>query len=305
MPHPMMSMVGSVVFGVLLTVSLASQSTRTVYVSVTDKKGAPVTDLQQADFEVKVGGKTQEILSVRPATERLRIALLVADGGTGGFQLALARFMRPLQDRAEFALTSVIVQPEKIVEYTTDAAELNMGLRRLGTRGRQAGAQLMEAIHQATQDVWAEAKRPVIVVVRVGGERPTELSGNEVRDALRKSGATLYVISTMGAQRPAPSQARGTDPVSVQIGQLRDDELTDSALNLAQVLSDGAAESGGRHDQVISTTLVPALEQVATELLHQYEISYASSESAKPNARLAVSSKRKGVTIRAPSRLRY
>lgn len=277
--------------------------TRTVYVSVTDKKGTAVTDLQAADFELKVGGKTQEVVSVQPATEPLRIAVLVADGGTGGFQLALAHLLRNLLGHAEFALTSVIVQPETVVDYSTDAGALNAGVRRLGTRGRQSGAQLMEAIREATQDVRREGRRPVIIVLRVGGERPSELSGNDVREQLRKSGAILYAISTRGAQRAAPPQARGTDPISVQQGQLRDDELADAALNLAQVLDDGSRESGGRHDQVLSTTLVPALERVADELLHQYEISYVLSDSVKPNARISMSSRRKGVTVRAPSRL--
>ena len=46
---------------------------RTVYVSVVDKNGAPVTDIQAADLEVKEGGKTVEIVSVKPATAPMRI----------------------------------------------------------------------------------------------------------------------------------------------------------------------------------------------------------------------------------------
>ena len=125
----------------------------------------------------------------------------------------------------------------------------------------------MEAIREATQDVRVEATRPAIVVLRVGGERPTGASGNEVREQFRKSGAVLYVISTVGAQRPPPPQARGTDPVSVQIGQLRDDELADSASNLAQVLGDGARNQEAVMTRSVSTTLVPALERVAERAL--------------------------------------
>ena len=40
---------------------------RIVYVSATDKYGNPVTDLQQADFELKVDGKKSTIVNVRPA----------------------------------------------------------------------------------------------------------------------------------------------------------------------------------------------------------------------------------------------
>ena len=161
----------------------------------------------------------------------------------------------------------------------------------------------MEAIQDAMTEVRREARRPVIVVMRIGGEATTAISGNDVREQLRKSGAILYVISTAGAQRPAPSQITGTDAVSVQQGQLRDAELADAANNLAQVLGDGSKESGGRHDEVVSTTLVTSLERVADELLHQYEITYTLPDGVKPSDKLSVSSKRKGVTVHAPSRL--
>lgn len=277
------------------------QKTRTVYVSVSDKTGAPVSDLQAADFEVKVGGKAQEVATAAAATVPLRIALLVADQGTGAFQQGMARFMQKLLGHAEFALTSVIVQPEKIVDYSPDGAALSAGLGRLGVRGRQIGGQLMEAILDATKTVHSETRRPVIVVMRLGGEAPSQLSGNEVREQLRKSGAILYVISSAGAQAGAPSQARAG--ISAEQAQVADAELTDASNNLAQVLGDGAKESGGRQEQVISTTLTRSVEQVADELLHQYEVTYPVPDNVKPGDKLSVSSKRKGVTVRAPSRL--
>jgi VWFA-related protein len=275
---------------------------RIVHVSVTDRNGSGVPDLTAADFEVKVGGKTRDVISARRATVPMRIAILVSDGGTGGFQLGLANFMQTLLGHAEIALISVIVQPELVVDYTGEAGVLSAGLRRLGPRGRQRGAQLIEAIADAAKNVHREGRRPVILVVRVGAEAPSTLAGDDVRDQLRTSGAILYVISTVGAQRAAPSQAR--PGISAEQAQLRADEDSDSALNLGQVLGDGSKDSGGRHEQVISTTLVPALEEVAAELLNQYEITYARSENEKPNDKLSVSCKRRGVTVRAPSRLR-
>jgi hypothetical protein len=277
--------------------------TRTVYVSATDKDGQTVRDLQAAEFEVKVAGKPRDVVSVEEAKIPLRIALLVADQGTGAFQLGLAHFMQRLLGHAEFALTSVIMQPEKVVDYSHEGAALSAGLSRLGPRGRQTGAQLMEAIEDATKDVQHEDRRPVIVVMRFGGEAATSLSPDDVREKLRKSGAALYVVSSAGAQGKAPPQATGTDAVSVQQGQFRDAELAEGAFNLAQVLGDGSKESGGRYDQVIATSHARALEQLADELLHQYAITFVSPDSVTPNGKLSVSSKRKGVTVRAPSRL--
>jgi hypothetical protein len=279
----------------------ADESSRAVYVTATDKKGTPVTDLQPAEFEVKVGGKRLEVLSAGPARAPLRVALLVSDAGTGGFQGGIANFVQKLSGRAEVALISVLVQPETVVDYSSDLNELRAGLRRLGPRGVQRGAQLLETIQDATGHVRYEGRRPVIVVVRVGGEASTTLSGSTVREQLRKSGARLYVISTVGAQRAAPSSAR--EGLSTEQAQLHDDEAVESAHNLGVVLGDGSRESGGRHDQVISTTLIPTLDRLADELLHQYELSCVLPAGVKPTDKLSVSSKRKGVTIRAPGRM--
>jgi hypothetical protein len=270
----------------------AAQTTRTVYVSAVDRKGVPVADLQAAEFEVKLGGKRLEVLTAAPAATPMRIALLVADAGTGGFQGGIASLMQKLSGRAEFALISVLVQPEIIVDYSSDNAALKAGLRRLGARGLERGAQLLEALQDATKHIRREGTRPVLVVVRVGGESPTTLSGRDVREQLRKSGALLYVISTVGAQRAAPSGAR--QGLSTEQAQLRDDEAVESAHNLAMVLGDGSRESGGRHDQVISTTLIPTLEQVADELLNQYALTCVLPDGVKTSDRLSVSSRRKG-----------
>ena len=141
----------------------------------------------------------------------------------------------------------------------------------------------------------------MILVTRVGAEATTSLAGNDVREELRRSGAILYVVSTVGAGRAAPSQAR--QGISTEQAQLQDAEVADSAFNLAQVLGDGSKESGGRHEQVISTTLVPALERVADELLGQYAISYLLPGGAKPGDKLSVSAKRKGIKVLAPARV--
>ncbi len=316
MPHPLPASLA----GVLATAAVAgslnvppsvprdgqaiARQTRTIYVSVTDKTGASVTDMQAADFEIKDGGKVCSIASVAPAEIPLRIALLVADQGTGAFQLGTLRFMQKLAGHAEFALYSVIIQPEKLIDFSHDGPELSAALKRIGPRGRETGsAQLLEAIQEATKEVRHEDRRPAIVVLRLGGEGPTTLNGNDVRDQLRNSGAVLYVVSAAGAQGLAPPQARGTDAVSVQQGQLRDQELSDGQFALNQVLGDGAKDSGGRHDQVIATTHAKAVEQVAEELLHQYEIKYALPDGAKPAEKISVSTKRKGVTLHAPSRV--
>ena len=52
---------------------------RTVYVAVTDSKGAPVPDLTAADLVVKEGGKEREITKAVPATAKMRLTLAIEE----------------------------------------------------------------------------------------------------------------------------------------------------------------------------------------------------------------------------------
>ena len=276
---------------------------RTFYLSAFDDKGRIVPDLQPVDLIVKAGGKLLEVVRTEPAAAPLRIAVIVSDAGTGGFQQGIASFVQRLTDRAEVGLVSVLTQPEVVTNFSSDPAVLRAGVRRLGVRGRQDGAQVMEAIQDATKGVVSEGRRPVILVLRVGVEGATPLDGGDVRTRLQRSGAVLYVISTASAARQPPSSAR--TGLSKEQAQLHDDEIAESRRNLAEVLGDGARESGGRHDEIVATTSVsPALERIAGELLNQYEVVCAVPQGVKANDKLSVTVKRKGMKIQAPARLR-
>ncbi len=275
---------------------------RTVYVSVVDKAGAPVTDIQAADLEVKEGGKTMEIVSVKPATAPLRIAIVDSDAGSGAYQAGVHAFMNKLLGKAEFALTSVIVQAKLVHDYSSDPAVLVKGLEAIGRRGTERGGQLMEAILEVAKTARAEGKRSVILVLRVGGEAATTMTSSDVRDVLRKSGAILYAVSFKGVDQKGAATPQTV--IGQGIGQqtLRDDEISLGARNLQQVLGDGTKESGGHYDEVVGTAAATMLEVLGDEILHQYEVVYAVPDGVKPSDKLSVSTKRKNVNLYAPSR---
>ena len=299
-------------FAIVAAVVMAAASTslsgraleatkRTVYVSVLDKDGAPVTDIQAADLDVKEGGKTMEIVSVKQATTPLRIAIIDSDAGSGAYQAGLLAFLNKLLGNAEFSLTSVIVQAKLVHDYSSDRDVLVKGLEAVGRRGTERGGQLMEAIMDVTKNLRAEGKRSILLVLRAGGEAASTMPSSDVKAQLRKTGATMYAVSFKGVDQ------KGTATAQTIIGQgyagaLREEEQTTGANNLQQVLGDGTKESGGHYDEVVAVAASKTLEAIGNEILHQYEVVYAVPDGVKPSDKLAVSPKRKGVTLYAPSR---
>lgn len=255
-----------------------AQQRRTVYVSVTQKDGAPVTDLTAADFDIKEGGKPVEVIAAEVTKTPIRLTIIVADGGTGAFQYPLATLVQRLQDAAEFSLVSVINQPDKLVDFTNDLDKVVEGMKRLGPRGTtKAAGQVIEAIDQAVKDTPQPNKRPVIIVMTVGGTASTDVRANDVREALRQTGTLLYVISPAGS-------VGGSGQLDI-------------------VLNDGSRDTGGRHEQFNNQNLAKLAEQISQELLNQYQLSYVLPAGAKPSDRLEVSTKRKGVKVNAPTRI--
>src|SRR5687767_3340373 len=93
---------------VILLAQAPSGIVRSVYVTVTDKNGAPVIDLTGGDFAVKEGGKSVDDIRAVMASEQMQIALIVDDNGTGLFRAPLARFVQRLDGRAQMSLSSVV-----------------------------------------------------------------------------------------------------------------------------------------------------------------------------------------------------
>jgi VWFA-related protein len=260
---------------------------RTVFVTVTDGKGATVPDLTPADFTIKEGGKEREVLKAEPATARLRLAVMVEERllGDGSVRLGVFEFMKRLQPVAETAFITIGLRNSTVVDYTTDLNAIVTAINGLSLNPPPS-SNLTEGILDITKAIERErAPRPVIVVVAVSGGQAGGASSNEVLNQLRQSGAGMYSVTIASNQG-------ATDP----LGSLADQS------NREQVLGDGAKQSGGRRIEVTATVAVPkGLQQVASDLTSQYMIQYALPDGVKPDRRLNVSLKRRGLSMRAPS----
>jgi VWFA-related protein len=269
--------------------------TRAVYVSVLDKNDVPVTDLGPNDFVVKEGGKTRDVVEAGMANVPMRIALLVDDNGTGIFRYGVVKFIERLQGRAEFALSTVNGQNQKLVDYTADVNLLTAAIGQLTARpGTNDGGQLLEGIFETAKDFQKRpTRRPVIVVLTVGGEEHSTLPAHHVLEELQKSGAALHVFAINSAA------LRPTAAVS------RPGALLEENMNLSEVLGDGPKQSGGKREEIVAAPgVVVGLQQLAEALRTQYAVSFSRSDPPKSGDKISVSVKRSGLTVRAPMKVR-
>lgn len=264
----------------------AAAMNRTVYVTVTDRQGAPVTDLTPADFVVKEGGKEREVVKAAPVTARMRLAVgfeerLAPDSSV---RVGIFEFVKRVANAAEISLIAIGLGNRTIVDYTSDPGLLVGGINTLtlnASRESNMAEGILEIVEGFTKN---KPERPAIVVIAISGG-PSSVNPRSFLERLGDSGVTMHAATLRGGG------ASGTP-----VGALADEG------GLDQVLGDGPKQSGGRQIEVNATAGIPrALQQIADDLLGQYAITYVLPDGVKPSKRFSISTKRRGVTLRAPS----
>jgi VWFA-related protein len=269
---------------------IAAATNRTIYVSVTDAKGNPVTDLTAQDFKVKEGGKDREIVRAEPAKAPPHIALMVEERLSIDQHVreGLFEFVKRMAGAAEISLITVGLRNNEVTPFTADPNTVLRAINEL-SRNSQPTSNLTEGINDISKKFDQEnPTRPIIVAVAFsGGQAGPE--PKSVLNQLRQSGAMLYAVTFGNASADNAS-------ANASLGTLADESGRE------QVLGDGAKQSGGRRFDVVTTSAIPkALQDVASDLASQYTITYALPEGVKPDKSFKISTDRKGVSLRAPS----
>jgi hypothetical protein len=251
-----------------------ADTTRTVYISAVDAKGAPVTDLTAADLAVKEGGQDRVVASLKEATAPMDVAILDDDDGSGFFQAGILQILQALGERAVYSIGHFNPQFAKILDYTNDVGPIQAALDHIGRRGKvqRDGEQVTDALSLTAKELQQrKAARRVIVFLTMGGEGQTRNPDITMNDVLG-SGAMLNVVHHQTAR-------------------------------IGLVSGDGPKLSGGRIEQVGAISAVPAaITKITDTLLHQYVLTYTLPDGVKPSDRVAVTTTRKGVSLMAPSR---
>jgi hypothetical protein len=195
--------------------------------------------------------------------------------------------MKLMRENADMSLVIVGLRNVKLVDYTSDLNELVGGINKFGLSPVRQDEHLAEGIYDASKDLGShEGGRRAMIVLGIERQQSSAMQPDQVIDELRKDGVALYAVTLEGGS------------VQTGVGSMGDQAA------LSHILGDGSKQSGGVRQEVPSTPGIPAvLADFATDLLHQQQITYALPDGVKPDSRISVSLKRKGLKIRAPERI--
>ncbi len=275
--------------GPRLSAGTIDATTRTVYVTITDSKGAAVPDLTAANFKVKEGGKDREITKAAPATTKAHLALMVEERLIGDTQtrVGLFEFVKRLNGAAEISLVTVGLRNNSLTPFVTDVNVVLKAINDLSLNA-QPTSNLTECISDMARTFDEQnVERPIMVVVAFAGGQ-VGATASSILNTLRQSGSQLYAV-TFAVPGAGNSSNLGT--------------MGDEA-GREQVLGDGSKQSGGRRIEVVTTAAIQkALQQIADDLAAQYQISYSLPDGVKPDKRFNLNVDRKGLTVRPPQAL--
>ncbi|HEY7169210.1 MAG TPA: vWA domain-containing protein [Vicinamibacterales bacterium] len=261
----------------------AQAEQRSIFVSALDQSGAPVADLQPRDVIVREDKATREVLNITPASQPMQLAVLIdnsqaAEPYIRDYRAGLTDFLNviagdPSGARHEVSLITLAERPTINTDYTTDIGQLTKGAQRIFSMPG-SGAYLLDAIMEVCKGFKSrEAARPVIVALTSEGPELSDRHYTQVLEPLRESGAAFHVVV---------------------IGRPRNN---DEDRNV--VLSQGTGDTGGRYDTVLASSALPSrLKQVATELTHQFRVTYARPQTLIPPEKITVASAKPGLTVR-------
>jgi hypothetical protein len=253
-----------------------AQDNRTVYLSVTDQQGVPVTDLRADEVMIREGGQgmepaIREVISVKKATEPMSIMLLAdtskATGGAGMSQRGSVSGSELVRDVrvafSAFVKTMSAASPDtkmELMEFgqaavtitgmTSNAQDLQNGINKLFPKNNMP-AVLLEAITEAGK-ILAKTpteRRAIVALNVLPTDEQSRQAPNQMLQAVRSANASVWAVSYNSGTVAA-------DPRGVVLDAL-------------------ATNTGGRRETIASQSALELhMTNVANALANQYEITF-------------------------------
>jgi len=194
-----------------LTVALPSASQFTsgvnlveVYASVTDSRGAAISGLTQADFELRENGELQQISNFAAGEFPLSVAVAIDRSfSMTGTRLSLARsaahaFLAELRPQDEAMILAVGSQVDAVAPLSTNRAAQRDAIDRLDAFGTTG---LYDAIIRAIDEVQPAKGRRALVLLSDGNDRYSQATVADTLDRARRADVMIFPVA-LGSSRP-------------------------------------------------------------------------------------------------------
>jgi len=228
----------------------------------------------------------REVIRVNPAPPPSHVMLLIDDSHASMASIPFVRSgltelikkMAAMQPSPQFGLTTFGERPTKRAELSPAAGPaLDATAKLFAIAG--TGSYFLQAIGDTCKEFKKRgAANPIIVafVAESGPEFSSE-SHEQISEALRSVGASLWVVDLAIADQP---------------------DRTTEEHERAQVLGGVTLDSGGLTRTVISTQSIdPAFSSLAAVLTSRYLVTYARPEQTIPPSTVVVTAKRSDVRL--------
>lgn len=289
-------------------------SSRTVVVSVHDRRGAPVPDMTPADFRIRENGRNMTVTAAVPARTPLTIALMLDNGGVGlqSIREGAAAFVSRLRGMASIAIYTTSGRTTKVQDFTDSTAVLIGAIDKIYA-SNQRGSFLINGIIAVSREFEAaEAQRAAILAVGIEGEDFSQERPNDVTAALQRTGTRLFMVrlgspvigQSNPVNMPGPLHGNATGAEEIRAGDSAVDSLVDEQTRLNAVLGQAPGRTGGRIEQLsVHSGIPPMMDAMAIELATQYEVTYTTPNMGASDVRFEVSTSKRDVRVRGPQRI--
>jgi Ca-activated chloride channel family protein len=231
-----------------------------VFVTVTDDRGAPVSDLHKEDFELLEDGKLQKLSvfdkeSALPLSIVLDIDTSLSTRKDLPLELSSARrfahaILRPVDGLSLYGFNEVV---SEVVPFTSDARSIDRGIDRIRLGAATA---LYDALYLGAQSLEKRQGRKVLVVITDGGDTMSKVDYKQALRAAEEAEAIVYSIIVVPIEASA-GRDTGGEHALIQISE----------------------DTGGKYFYATSIPqLDEAFRKISDELRTQYLLAYYPSQ---------------------------